>query len=134
LVQVVSVYRFLTVGEHALADIENACAGSPAKYIPLSIQLPSHVKELRSYQENNTQKQAWWFSSKSAAPMPTSVHTEIPVIRADRQSNGEVASELQDALSLAMSSPLPPLPTHLHLVPKDPTGMPAKTSESHPIK
>jgi hypothetical protein len=46
----------------------------------------------------------------------------------------ETSEELQQALSLAMESPLPPLPTHLRQLSKDQTSAAAKTSDSHPIK
>lgn len=106
-------------------------------YIPLSIQLPFHVKELRVYQQMSAQQQAWWHSScplgSTAAPGFIG-QGAAPLIEAGFQSNEHTSDELQEALSLAISSPLTPPSIQLHVPPRDPIGAPPKTSESHPIK
>ncbi|KIM30442.1 hypothetical protein M408DRAFT_7537 [Serendipita vermifera MAFF 305830] len=102
--------------------------GAAASYIPLSILLPAHVKELRVYQQYNVQKQAWWLSPK---PRLHAMVLKGTLPRND--DTQENTGELQDALSLAMDSPLPPLPVHLRQLSTDQTTAAAKTSQSHPI-
>ncbi|HEV7738387.1 MAG TPA: hypothetical protein VGO47_13565 [Chlamydiales bacterium] len=43
-------------------------SGSPLEYIPMSIQCPSQVRELKSGQAVNASKKAWWPSSLSREP------------------------------------------------------------------
>jgi hypothetical protein len=107
-------------------------------YIPLSIQLPLHVKELRVYQQMSAQQQAWWHSSRpvvgsTAAPRFMD-RGAAPLIHVGSQSNEHTSDELQEALSLAISSPLTPPSIQPHVPSRDPIGAAPKTSESHPIK
>ncbi|CAG7850535.1 SubName: Full=Uncharacterized protein {ECO:0000313/EMBL:CCA67563.1} [Serendipita indica DSM 11827] len=107
--------------------------GAPATYIPLSIQLPHHCRELRVYQAAISQNQAWWLASHSRAHLDAKRNVvQISNATEGSQVQDAAMSELEQELSLAISSPLPPLPQHLQLLPVDGTN-PAKTSETHPI-
>jgi len=116
----------------------DSLAGATAVYVPLSILLPAHVKELRLHQLLNARKQAWWLSAKPRVhamspkgPPPSSSS------RAGEPDGPEESAptELQEALSLAMESPLPPpMPTLFRPRSKEQASASAKTSDSHPIK
>ncbi|KAG8781936.1 hypothetical protein FRC15_007838 [Serendipita sp. 397] len=106
--------------------------GAPVAYIPLSIQLPNHAKELRVYQSKNALNQAWWTCSFAHGKTAKVEGNDVPVIPGGSEPGSISLNDLQEALSLAISSPLPLPPASIPLSSKERTTS-AKTSESHPI-
>ncbi|EJD52708.1 phosphatases II [Auricularia subglabra TFB-10046 SS5] len=113
--------------------------GAPFAYVPISIQFPAHVEELRVQQAQSALRKAWWPSECVRVEQTTAVQLvgpssppppPVPVQnRSPPSLHPPASATLQHELSLAMSSQLSlrsPLPPHAQaLVPK--------TSETHPI-
>lgn len=116
--------------------------GAPFAYVPISIQFPAHVEELRVRQAQSALRKAWWPSECVRVEQTTAVRLAGPSSppplphpapaqnRSPPSLHPPASATLQHELSLAMSSQLslrsPPLPPHAQaLVPK--------TSETHPI-
>ncbi|KZV95148.1 phosphatases II [Exidia glandulosa HHB12029] len=116
--------------------------GAPFAYVPISIQFPAHVHELRVRQAQSALRTAWWPSQRMRIEQMTSVQLAAGV--APEEATGYVDARqrappclhpptsptLQHELSLAMTSQLsigvPQLsPQAQALLPK--------TSETHPI-
>ncbi|KAG8833810.1 hypothetical protein FRC17_010051 [Serendipita sp. 399] len=106
--------------------------GAPVTYIPLSIQLPNHARDLRVYQSKNALKRAWWSCSNSPGKPANGEVNDVPVIPGGSEPTEISLGELQEALSLAISSPLPLPTSSVPLSARERTSS-AKTSESHPI-
>ena len=112
--------------------------GAPGLYVPLSIQLPSHARDMRMYQAMTAEKQLWW----SADRLSTLHHHAHPVLEA-RTGNPDASQDtardllqLEQDLSNAIASHIPQPPPTLLRAPaaNDRVAPTTKTSESHPIK
>ncbi|EIW63131.1 phosphatases II [Trametes versicolor FP-101664 SS1] len=63
--------------------------GSPLVYVPYSVQMPDHYKEMQAYQLRCSERQAWW-------------HSE------NRPSQPDLCEELSAAISAPLVIPQPP--------------------------
>lgn len=62
--------------------------GAPATYIPLSIQVPDHVRELKLRQVLHSQKRAWWPAKTSGES-----HNDLVDVDSVRNHASEYPSE-----------------------------------------
>ncbi|KAH7108197.1 phosphatases II [Auriculariales sp. MPI-PUGE-AT-0066] len=132
--------------QHQLSDynrLKFGLKGAPFSYIPISLQFPGHVEELRLRQAHSAQRRAWW-PSRVQTPPPSASTTKIAVVTATLHATTRMSSQLkqtpslhpplsdtlQHELSLAMSSQLSLHSSQLALHTQ---ALIPKTSESHPI-
>ncbi|KAI9066623.1 phosphatases II [Trametes sanguinea] len=105
--------------------------GSPLVYVPYSVQMPDHYREMQEHQVRCGEQRAWWPSEGvrlSPGFDPLSGKSE-------RSSRNPGGTNLQEELSAAMRSPLVnPSGLQASLQPDAPEPQPHwQTSESHPI-
>ncbi|TDL25978.1 phosphatases II [Rickenella mellea] len=105
-------------------------SGSPITYIPLTLQLPGHVKELQIRQISNSKQQPWWPSDRKTKPARELSSAQVRVFFSNQvepqpQIMAPQSIQLQQEISAAMASSLPLLPQN--------ANMPPKTSKTHPI-
>ncbi|EPQ57374.1 phosphotyrosine protein phosphatases II [Gloeophyllum trabeum ATCC 11539] len=103
--------------------------GSPAPYVPLSIQYPDHFKELQTVQTHLLQLRTWWPSNKSLSSQQQATtivepHSPVPLIT----SKPDVV-ELQSELSAAIDEAPLAFAQRQQQLPQ----FPIKTSATHPI-
>lgn len=118
--------------------------GSPLTYIPLSVHVPEHFRQLRDRQLIFTRdQQAWWVCERAHPLLPPSIggapvidahastDSELPTVHSDAPVTLKTASpDLSLDLSAAIDTPLTPVNVFFLG-----NGEPQlKTSESHPIK
>ncbi|KAJ7039260.1 protein-tyrosine phosphatase-like protein [Mycena alexandri] len=90
--------------------------GCPIRYIPLSVHLPDHVRELEARQRIASAAQAWWPCESPQEPSPLLLGPcGMPV---------QDSTSLRDQLEAAMQD---------HLSAATPAPVPLKTSSTHPI-
>ncbi|KAJ7668402.1 protein-tyrosine phosphatase-like protein [Mycena polygramma] len=90
-------------------------AGCPIRYIPLSLHLPDHVRELQARQRIAAAADAWW---------PCETPLEPPPLLLGPCGTTEDSPTLRDQLEAAMQE---------HLAARIPTPISLKTSSTHPI-
>ncbi|KAJ7755692.1 protein-tyrosine phosphatase-like protein [Mycena maculata] len=90
-------------------------AGCPIRYIPLSVHLPDHVRELKARQRIAAAHVAWW-------PCDTPLEPPPPLLLGPCGMPALDSPVLRDQLQAAMQE---------HLAPTHP--VPLKTSSTHPI-
>ncbi|KAJ7124902.1 protein-tyrosine phosphatase-like protein [Mycena epipterygia] len=90
--------------------------GSPLRYIPLSVHLPDHVRELQERQRIASAADPWWPCDTPLEPPPLLLGPcGMPTLD---------SPALRDQLEAAMQD---------HLAPSTPAPVPLKTSSTHPI-
>jgi hypothetical protein len=88
------------------------------KYVPISVHMPDHVRQLRARQARNAATEgSWWFSENPPSKSRPKLSSG-PRITSDD-------IDLTQELSAAMESPLST---------NSARNTPYKTSETHPIK
>ncbi|KAI0674834.1 hypothetical protein C8Q78DRAFT_504163 [Trametes maxima] len=101
--------------------------GSPLAYVPYSVQMPDHYRDMQTHQSLCEEQQAWW-PCESEDPIEATSTQTIP-------SGSRVEADLREQLSAAMSSPLfvsrrPQVNSHGSTPEPQPHW---QTSETHPI-
>jgi hypothetical protein len=91
--------------------------GCPIRYIPLSVHLPDHVRELQARQRIAAAADSWWPCDTPLEPPP--------LILGPCGMPTQDSSALRDQLEAAMQD---------HLAASTPAPVPLKTSSTHPIK
>ncbi|KAG9127256.1 hypothetical protein FRC07_015114 [Ceratobasidium sp. 392] len=70
--------------------------GPQSVYIPLSIQLPSHIRDLRTRQAQSTQRQAWFIAERKAEPEGT--------VQITTSSNSNIEGQVDETQKPALFS------------------------------
>jgi hypothetical protein len=95
-------------------------------YVPLSIQMPGYVEELKSRQTLCAEQQAWW------PGRDTSNEKRYPLVLGPCGMSTQCTADLQQKISAAIAAPLSNTP---QVPPPRPSLRPSvKTSDTHPIK
>ncbi|TFY79721.1 hypothetical protein EWM64_g4294 [Hericium alpestre] len=109
----------------------NWSKGAALTYIPMSLHLPDHFKQLQDRQALSAQERAWWisdrrFTSESRAAIDERVgETTLPSQSSPVVTYRRPSLDIQNEISAAIEAPLAATAT---------TGeLPWKTSTSHPI-
>lgn len=102
--------------------------GCPMIYVPLSIQMPSYIKELQARQTLCTSQKAWWPSRES----PGENIAQPPIVLGPCGAQIQSTPGLQQEISAAIAEPLSSIPQMPP--PNSALRLQVKTSETHPIK
>ena len=99
--------------------------GCPMVYVPLSIQMPAYVQDLKTRQAMSVEQKAWW-------PCHTSAEEHLPIVFGPCGTPKDCPVDLQQEISAAIAAPL----TNVSDVPLPQPSVCAtvKTSGTHPIK
>ncbi|KAI0633622.1 phosphatases II [Trametes polyzona] len=104
--------------------------GSPLVYVPYSVQMPDHYKEMQDHQSRCAEQRAWW---PSGEPSPASRIAPAKVPPAEVSTDPGDETHLREELSAAISAPLD-IPPQQQAPPHTPQPQPHwQTSETHPI-
>ncbi|KAI0780171.1 protein-tyrosine phosphatase-like protein [Fomes fomentarius] len=111
--------------------------GSPLPYVPYSVQMPDHYREMQAHQLHCAGQETWWIHKGGSSNGDTMVRSTFRIqARASlRMSPGTLVSvDLHEELSAAMTSSIIPAPKPDNLHATTPTPQPQwQTSETHPI-
>ncbi|CAL1707986.1 unnamed protein product [Somion occarium] len=110
-------------------------AGCSATYVPLSIHMPDHVKELQAQQAIQAAQQAWWHCRCSQTTSDGSKRTICSSRGNPLLSPSTSCVNIQDELLEAIASPLSldPVEGPISAPPSPSMSKIWKTSDSHPI-
>lgn len=115
--------------------------GSPIRYVPLSIHMPAHYKELRLRQAQCASHQSWWpcenqVSTSATPPKERPAPTVISLGPCDLPSTVDLQEELLAAIDAPLTiEPIPPLLSQTRSMQPPTYPHPqVKTSSTHPIK
>ncbi|KAI0743447.1 protein-tyrosine phosphatase-like protein [Daedaleopsis nitida] len=107
--------------------------GSPLVYVPYSVQMPDHYREMQTHQSCCAKQEAWWPHERELDGQGTSAHSARYDDAVDVPASTECTAvmDLREQLSAALSSSIVPLSQVRAdaLVPQPHW----QTSETHPI-